>query len=166
MCRNKHTTASCSFSNCRCKSAAVKGLGCLNGPGPIPTPVLSPAGIVPVADVNILLIGDIKGGVAVTALWFEGRILREVVDMGGFGEDIAWEVRREEVRDVRRGEAIISWGLGDGGTEFRSGAMTLKGSGLWFMEIHAMLENTRLCIGRFQWCGTISDIRESVNSLI
>jgi hypothetical protein len=30
-----HTTASCSFSNCKCNSACVKGLGCLKGPGPL-----------------------------------------------------------------------------------------------------------------------------------
>lgn len=35
------TTASCSFSNCKCSSAAVSGRGCLTGPGPYPTPVLS-----------------------------------------------------------------------------------------------------------------------------
>jgi len=55
------TTASCSFSNCRCKSAAVKGLGCLKGPGPVPTPVLSPIlpPAVPVATTVIL--GEAKG---------------------------------------------------------------------------------------------------------
>ncbi len=36
------TTASCSFSSWRCRSAAVKGRGCRIGPGPGPTPELSP----------------------------------------------------------------------------------------------------------------------------
>jgi hypothetical protein len=54
------TTASCSFSNCRCKSAAVNGRGCLRGPGPVPTPVLSPTipPAVPLAIEGIL--GDAK----------------------------------------------------------------------------------------------------------
>ena len=57
------TTASCSFSNCRCKSAAVKGRGCLNGPGPLPTPVLSPAigAAAPVA-VVVGMFDEAKGG--------------------------------------------------------------------------------------------------------
>lgn len=57
------TTASCSFSNCKCKSAAVKGRGCLNGPGPLPTPVLSPA-MGPAAPVAVVvgIFGEAKGG--------------------------------------------------------------------------------------------------------
>lgn len=62
----------------------------------------------PVADVKILLEGDIKGGeAAATVLWFEGRMFKGEVDRL-FGEAIAWEVRREVVRDVRRGDAITS----------------------------------------------------------
>jgi hypothetical protein len=56
------TTASCSFSSCRWRSAAVKGRGCLSGPGPVPTPVLSPTrGAAPVA-VVVGIVGEMGGG--------------------------------------------------------------------------------------------------------
>lgn len=57
------TTASCSFSNCRCRSAAVKGRGCLKGPGPLPTPVLSPI-VGPAAPVAVVvgILGEARGG--------------------------------------------------------------------------------------------------------
>ncbi len=81
--QSKHnilTTASCSFSSCRCKSAAVKGLGCLNGPGPIPTPVLCPiARLVPAAPIPAAMtVGEASGDamMAPTVLWLLGRIFR------------------------------------------------------------------------------------------
>lgn len=57
-----HTTASCSFSNCKCKSAAVRGLGCLKGPGPVPTPVLSPVGGPADAIDPVVVFGEARGG--------------------------------------------------------------------------------------------------------
>ena len=101
-----HTTASCSFSSCRCRSAAVSGRGWRIGPGPGPTPVLSPK-------VNITggWWGDGSDGfpALLTTFWFDGRMSREEV-AGTGGGGICWE-------DTRRG-----WG--EGGTELRSG-MTL-----------------------------------------
>jgi len=100
---NRLTTASCSFSSCRCKSAAVNGRGCLKGPGPNPTPVLSPV-TYPVVIGAAGILGEVKGGdVALTALWFEGRILREEGEAGGRATG-SKEPLREVVRDVRRGE--------------------------------------------------------------
>lgn len=55
------TTASCSFSSCRCRSAAVRGRGCLKGPGPVPTPVLSPV-IPPAVPPAVGMLGEAKGG--------------------------------------------------------------------------------------------------------
>jgi hypothetical protein len=116
--RGIHTTASCSFSSCRCKSAAVNGRGCLNGPGPVPTPVLSP-GRYPAGPLamDVGKIGEAKGGdIWLIVLWFEGRIFREGETGVRRGGCICWDVRREAVLEAPKGR-------GEGGTEFRSGAM-------------------------------------------
>jgi hypothetical protein len=56
-------------------------------------------------------------GIWLTALWFEGRMFSEGEVGGSIDGAICCEVRLEVVL----GEAII--GRGEGGTEFRSGAM-------------------------------------------
>ena len=94
----KRTTASCSFSSCRCRSAAVKGRGWRTGPGPGPTPVLSPIGG-PAKDATAGNWGEGRAGEpeALTAAWFEGRMLSEG-DSGAGGGGIWWEdARRDEV---------------------------------------------------------------------
>lgn len=106
-----------------CRSAAVRGRGCLKGPGPVPTPVLSPGS--PVA-VTLAIIGDVEdartdGGL--TALWFEGRMLNCGEESGRAGGAICWEVRLEVVLETRGDDATM--GLGDAGTEFRSGAIVV-----------------------------------------
>jgi hypothetical protein len=56
-----------------------------------------------------------------TALWFEGRIFKDG-EVGGIVGGAIWvEVRLEVVLDVRRGDEAR--GLGEGGTEFKSGAI-------------------------------------------
>ena len=73
-----HTTASCSFSSSRWRSAAVKGRGCRRGPGPGPTPVLSFI-VGPGREVEGWKPGDGRLGEAeaLTVLWLEGRMLSE-----------------------------------------------------------------------------------------
>jgi hypothetical protein len=56
-----------------------------------------------------------------TAFWFEGRILKDGEEGGRVGGAICCEVRLEADLDVRRGDEAR--GLGDGGTELRSGAI-------------------------------------------
>lgn len=71
------TAASCSFSICECRSAAVNGRGCLSGPGPVPTPVLSP-GPKPI-DVAEDMVGEVSAE-DVMAAWCEGSTLRDAGD--------------------------------------------------------------------------------------
>lgn len=104
---------------------AVNGRGCLNGPGPVPTPVLSPCSPGP----DIIVVGklpwddDINGWAElITVDWLDGKILRAGDVRGGTGGGICCEVLREEGIEVTRGDEI---GRGDGGTELRSGAMIL-----------------------------------------
>lgn len=93
------------------------------------SPTVTPA--VPVATVAIL--GEDKGGgIWLTACWFEGRMFREgavgEVAVGEVACGAIWvEVRLEVVLEVRRGDEAK--GRGEGGTEFKSGAMAL-GEGL------------------------------------
>lgn len=56
-----------------------------------------------------------------TAFWFEGRILKDGEVGGRGGGAICCEVLLEVVLEVRRGDEAR--GLGDGGTELRSGAI-------------------------------------------
>lgn len=49
--------------------------------------------------------------------------------MGRCGGAICWEVRLEAVREEMCG--VDADGLGEGGTELRSGAILLKAEGLW-----------------------------------
>jgi hypothetical protein len=116
-----HTTASCSFSSCRWRSAAVKGRGCRKGPGPGPTPVLSAIGG-PGKDVDAGKLGEgrLDEEEALTALWFEGRMFSDG-EPGAGGGGICWE-------DARRDRAASA--CGDGGTELRSGMATL-----WLMAV-------------------------------
>lgn len=58
-----------------------------------------------------------------TVFWFEGRIFREGEVGGIAGGAICVEVRLEVVLEVRRGDEAK--GRGEGGTEFKSGAMIL-----------------------------------------
>ncbi len=120
------TTASCSFSNCRCKSAAVNGLGCLSGPGPVPTPVLSP-GILAAAAIP-LRPGDAMGTLGLlTALWLDGRTL--IAESGKGGGAICCEALLEGGSEVMRGEEEeAASGRGERGTELRSGAIAVMGS--------------------------------------
>lgn len=110
------TLASCSFSICMCKSAAVSGWGCLNGPGPGPTPDSACGGcMVGSAAGPGCRCGDGSGGAAanaplLTALWFEGRMLRDGDDGTGGGGICCDEGRRESASTS-----------GDGGTLLRSG---------------------------------------------
>lgn len=126
----RFTTASCSFSSCRCKSAAVRGLGCLSGPGPVPTPVLSPE--LPYAGNGVAAAAAAAACVAVgcdeaamNALVFEGRILGTGAARGKIGGvRICCDARREVgAVPVTRGDCEV--GCGDGGTELRSGAMLI-----------------------------------------
>lgn len=61
--------------------------------------------------------------IAFTTCWFEGRMLREgemgADEMGG--DAICCDARRDGFLDVRRGDEVT--GRGEGGTEFRSGAI-------------------------------------------
>lgn len=106
------TTASCSFSSCRWRSAAVKGRGCRNGPGPGPTPVLSFIDGTGKEDAaGRLGDGRLDELEALTVLWFDGRMFSEG-DPGAGGGGICWEdARRDEVAGKR----------GESGTELRSG---------------------------------------------
>ena len=69
------TTASCSFSSCIWRSAAVRGRGWRSGPGPGSTPVLSSrgGGAWKVEDVKV---GERGGGVEVKRL-VDGDATRE-----------------------------------------------------------------------------------------
>lgn len=68
------------------------------------------------------ILGEARGGdIWLTALWFEGRILKKGEEGGRAGGGICCEVRLEVVLEVRRGEEAK--GRGEGGTLFRSGAM-------------------------------------------
>jgi hypothetical protein len=73
------------------------------------------------------MFGEDKGGeIWLTVFWFEGRIFREGEVGGMAGGAICVEVRLEVVLEVRRGDEAK--GRGEGGTEFKSGAMILGGS--------------------------------------
>lgn len=61
--------------------------------------------------------------IAFTTGWFEGRMLSEGemgADVMG-GDAICCDARRDGFLDVRRGDEVT--GRGEGGTEFRSGAI-------------------------------------------
>jgi len=117
------TTASCSFSSCMWRSAAVSGRGCRSGPvwyrvsetaqtilkspyvldflpGPTPTPVLSAACEIARGSLEVMVGGCVPGG-----------------EVGG-GID-SW-ARRRKSDGARRGL------YGEGGREFRSGAMLVQ----------------------------------------
>ena len=85
------TTASCSFSNCIWRSAAVSGLGCRRGPGPGSTPVLSSRGIPLLEDIEGK-VGE-RGGVDEKRL-VDGEVTRSESRRGSDGrlavEDGAW----------------------------------------------------------------------------
>jgi hypothetical protein len=126
-----HTTASCSFSSCRCKSAAVKGLGCLSGPGPAPTPVLSP--VIPIA---VLCMTTLAPGATIgctcglTVLWFEGRIFSVGEERGRVGGAICCDC----LLDVGLEDAPK--GRGEGGTVLRSGIVLLS---IWRFEVSCQI---------------------------
>jgi hypothetical protein len=63
--------------------------------------------------------------IAFTTCWFEGRILSEgeVGAAGLVGEVICCDARRDGFLDVRRGDEAPASGRGEGGTEFKSGAI-------------------------------------------
>jgi hypothetical protein len=84
------------------------------------SPTVTPA--VPVA--TVAMFGEDKGGeIWLTAFWFEGRMFREGEVGGIAGGAICVDVRLEVVLEVRRGDEAK--GRGEGGTEFKSGAMVL-----------------------------------------
>ena len=114
----QHTTASCSFSSWRWRSAAVSGRGCRSGPGPGPTPLLSPIAVEDRRRAD--RVGELG---PLTALWFEGRMFSEG-EPGTGGGGICWV-------DERRDEVARKWG--DGGTELRSG-MAISWFGTWGFE--------------------------------
>ena len=109
------TMASCSFSICMCRSAAVRGRGCRNGPGPGSVPVSScRTGGWKKADddaADVARVGERGGGV-------EEKRLAD-------GEETREDRRR--VSDGRRGleTAVAELRKGDGGRELISGAMVL-----------------------------------------
>ena len=88
----RFTTASCSFSSCMWRSAAVRGLGWRRGPGPGSTPVLSSRGG---GALNVVTELGERGGEV------EEKMLLVVVD----GEPIRSDRRREF--EGRRGVAVV-----------------------------------------------------------
>jgi hypothetical protein len=89
--------------------------------------VLSPDGPGITVVGKLLCDGDIDGWLAlITVGWLDGRMLRDGDAIGRVGGGICCEVLRDEgieEFEVTRGEEAR--GLGDGGTELRSGAIML-----------------------------------------
>lgn len=79
-------------------------------------------------------------------LWFEGRIFREG-EIGPAGGPICCEARLEAVLELRRGDEAR--GLGDGGTEFKSGAILLLGT-IWSLELfQKVVSSTEMFLAEF-----------------
>ena len=110
----KRTTASCSFSSSRCRSAAVMGRGCRMGPGPEISPEASFDGIPAMLPEgwNCGEGREDEGPAWLTMLWFEGRIFSDG-ELGTGGGGICCD-------DARRAR---TWG--DAGTVLRSGMLVI-----------------------------------------
>lgn len=103
----------------------MSGLGCLNGPGPDPTPVLSPV-LAAYAEEAVPVCEVAACEAAMNAFIFEGKMLGTGAESGRIGGDaICCEARREVEGPATRGDCET--GRGDGGTELRSGAMVIGG---------------------------------------